>query len=314
MSTEREKEPILPIFVSALYSYPIKSCGGISLEFAEINQRGIRGDRAFMVVDLAGRFVTQRQQPRMALIRPTIKDGVLTVTAPNMPEIPIVVDDTGKRYKVEIWNDLCVGVDQGDAIATWFSTFLGIACRVVHMPEDSVRKVNPQYATQEQDQVAFADGYPFLLVTEASLADLNARMQEPLPMNRFRPNVVLKGTQPYVEDMWRKICIGEVLFHIAKTCERCPVTTTDQATAVVGKEPLRTLATYRRTQRGVVFGQNLIHAHEGIIRLGDTVKVVEEAATANFSLLGTPQGPLAEQEGLFPPHGEIQGYPEAVFG
>jgi uncharacterized protein YcbX len=284
MSTDRKKEPNLAIFVSALYFYPIKSCGGISLEVAKISQRGIRGDRAFMVVDLAGRFITQREQPRMALIRPVIReDGVLTVTAPNMPEISIAADDTGNRYNVEIWDDTCVGVDQGDAIATWFSTCLGIACRVVHMPEDYIRQVNPQYATQEQDQVAFSDGYPLLLLTEASLADLNARMQEPLPINRFRPNIVLEGTLPYVEDTWRKIYIGEVAFYIVKACARCPITTTDQATAVVGKEPLRTLATYRRAQKGVIFGQNLIHAHEGIIRLGDTVEVVEKAATANFT-------------------------------
>ena len=158
-----------------------------------------------------------------------------------------------------------------------------MACQVVYMPEDYVRQVNPQYATKEQDQIAFSDSYPFLLVTEASLADLNARMQETLPVNRFRPNIVLAGTLPYVEDTWRKICIGQVEFHIVKACERCLITTTDQATAVVGKEPLKTLATYRRAQKGVIFGQNLIHAHEGIIRLGDTVEVVEKAPTANFS-------------------------------
>jgi uncharacterized protein YcbX len=201
-----------------------------------------------------------------------------------MPEIPIVVDDTGKRCEVKIWNDTCIAVDQGDAIAAWFSTFLGMACRVVHMPEDYVRQVNPQYATKEQDQVAFSDSYPFLLVTEASLADLNARMQEALPVDRFRPNIVLVGTLPYVEDTWRKICIGQVAFYIVKACERCPITTTNQATAVVGKEPLKTLATYRRAQKGVIFGQNLIHAHGGNIRLGDAVEVVEKAATANFSL------------------------------
>lgn len=285
MSIDRKKEPNLAIFVSALYFYPIKSCGGIALEVAEVSQRGIRGDRAFMVVDLAGRFISQREQPRLALIQPIVKEGgALTVTAPQMLEMPILADDTGRRYNVKIWDDTCVGIDQGDTVAAWFSTFLGIACRVVYMPEDYVRQVDSQYATQEQDQIAFADGYPFLLVTEASLADLNAHMQEPLPVNRFRPNIVLKGTQPYIEDTWRKIYIGEVLFHIVKACARCPITTTDQATAVVGKEPLRTLATYRRTQKGVVFGQNLIHAHKGAIRLGDTVKVVEKAATANFNL------------------------------
>jgi hypothetical protein len=280
---EKKEPPILPIIVSALYLYPIKSCSGISLKVAEIGQRGIRGDRAFMVVDQTGQFITQRQQPRMALVQPVVReDGVITITAPNMPEISMITDDVGKRYTVKVWRDTCIGVDQGDAIAAWFSTFLGIACRVVYMPEDSVRQVNPQYATKEQDQVAFADGYPLLLVNEASLVDLNARMQEPLPVNRFRPNIVVEGMQPYVEDMWRKICIGEVLFHIVRGCERCPITTTNQATAVVGKEPLRTLATYRRAQKGVIFGQNMIHAHEGTIRLGDTVEVVEKAATPNF--------------------------------
>src|SRR5579859_1573070 len=178
MPTDEKKDPILPIIVSALYLYPIKSCSGISLEVAEIGQRGIRGDRAFMVVDQTGQFITQRQRPRMALIQPIVReDGVITLTAPNMPEISMIADDVGKRYDVKVWRDTCIGVDQGDAIAAWFSTFLGIACRVVHMPEDSIRQVDPQYATKEQDQVAFSDGYPFLLVNEASLADLNARMQ-----------------------------------------------------------------------------------------------------------------------------------------
>jgi len=285
MPTDETKGPILPIVVSALYFYPLKSCGGIALEVAEISQRGIRGDRALMVVDLAGRFITQREQPHMARIQPAIReDGAIIVTAPNMPEIPIIVDNTGKCYDVEIWSDTCIGVDQGDAIAAWFSTFLGMACRVVYMPEDYVRRVNPQYATKPQDRVAFSDGYPLLLVTESSLADLNARMQESLPVDRFRPNIVVKGTLPYVEDMWRKICIGRVLFHIVKACQRCPITTTDQATAVVGKEPLKTLATYRHAQKGVIFGQNMIHVHEGTIRLGDTVEVVEKAATANVAL------------------------------
>jgi uncharacterized protein len=285
MLSNETKGPILPIVVSALYFYPLKSCGGIALEVAEINRRGIRGDRALMVVGLAGRFITQREQPRLAQVQPVIRaDRTITITAPNMPEISLKIDDTGKRSAVEIWSDTCIGVDQGDAIAAWFSAFLGIACRIVSMPEDYVRPVNPQYATRPEDQVAFADGYPLLLVSESSLVDLNARMQEPLPMDRFRPNIVVKGTLPYVEDMWRKICIGHVAFHIVKACQRCPITTTDQATAVVGKEPLKALATYRRAQKGVIFGQNLIHAHEGTIQLGDTIEVVEEAATANFTV------------------------------
>ncbi len=285
MATEEKKEPILPIVVSALYVYPIKSCSGLSLEVAEIGPRGIRGDRAFMVVDQTGQFITQRQQPRMALIQPAIReDGAITVIAPDMPEISIMADDTEKRYDVKIWHDTCMGVDQGDAVAAWFSTFLGVTCRVVHMPEDSVRQVDPRYATKEQDQVAFADSYPFLLVNEASLADLNARMQEPVPANRFRPNIVVQGSLPYDEDLWRKISIGQVAFHIVKASTRCPVTTTDQTTAVASNEPLKTLATYRRAEKGVIFGQNMIHEHEGIIRVGDTVEIVEEATTPNFTL------------------------------
>ena len=220
----------------------------------------------------------------MALIQPAVReDGAITATAPNMPEISIVADNTEKRYDVKVWRDTCIGVDQGDAIAAWFSTFLGVVCRVVHMPEDYMRQVDPRYATKEQDQVAFSDSYPFLLVNEASLADLNARMQEPVPVNRFRPNIVVQGTLPYDEDMWRKISIGQVTFHIVKASTRCPVTTTDQTTAVAGKEPLKTLATYRRAQKGVIFGQNLIHEHKGIICLGDTVEVVEKATTPNFT-------------------------------
>lgn len=285
MPTDETKRPILPIVVSALYFYPLKSCGGIALEVAEINQRGIRGDRALMIVDLTGRFITQREQPRLACIQPALRaDGAITITAPHMPEIPLVIDNTGRRDHVKIWSDVCIGADQGDAIAAWFSTFLGMACRIVSMPEDYVRHVNPQYATKLQDQVAFADGYPLLLVTESSLADLNTRMREPLPMDRFRPNIVVKGTLPYVEDMWRKIGIGQTVFHIVKACQRCPITTTDQATAVVGKEPLKTLATYRHAQKGVMFGQNMIHMHEGSIRIGDPVEVVEKAATANFTV------------------------------
>ncbi len=273
------------ISVSALYLYPIKSCAGIPLEVAEIGSRGIQGDRAYMLVDSSGRFITQRDQPRMALIHPTIgKDRGLTVKAPGMPAFDIVVNDAGKRYKVGIWKDTCIGVDQGDAIADWFSTFLETPCRLVWMPEDYTRRVNPWYAIGEQDQVGFADGYPFLLISEASLVDLNGRMQQPLPMNRFRPNIVVRGTLPYAEDRWRKIRIGQIIFHIVKACARCEIPTTDQVTATRSKEPLRTLATYRQAVRGVMFGQNLIHENEGIIRVGDTVEVVEEVATPNFTL------------------------------
>lgn len=238
-----------------------------------------------MLVDPSDRFITQREQPRMALIVPEIQaDGTLTVNAPGMPEITMVASEAGKRCEVVIWRDTCTAVDQGDAPSAWFSAFLGAPCRLVSMPQDYTRRVNPHYAISPYDQVGFADGYPFLLISEASLADLNTRLQQPLPMNRFRPNIVVQNTGPYAEDKWRIIRVGHVILRIVKPCARCPIPTTDQATATRGKEPLKTLATYRHAARGVMFGQNLIHENEGIIRVGDAVEVLEEAAMANFTL------------------------------
>jgi uncharacterized protein YcbX len=272
--------------VSALNVYPIKSCGGISLHVAELGPRGIIRDRSFLLVDLNGQFITQREQPRMALIRPAIdEDGLLTVQAPDMPIVAIPGDADGPRYEVTVWKYTGVAVDQGNELAEWFSSFLGIVCRLVMFPDDVVRKVSPKYARSEQDQVGFADGYPFLLISEASLTDLNTRLEQPLPMNRFRPNIVVRGAEPYAEDSWRTIRIGEVIFDIVKPCARCVITTTDQSTTKRAKEPLKTLATYRlATTNGVMFGQNLIHAQTGLIRLGDPVEIIKRGAAPNFKL------------------------------
>lgn len=275
-----------PIALAALNVYPIKSCAGISLDVAELGPRGIVHDRSFMLVNRKGKFITQREQPRMALIHPAINhDGTLTVQAPGMPSLTISGDHDGPRYEVTVWKYTGIAVDQGEELAEWFSTFLGIACRLVMFPDDVVRKVNPKYARHEQDQVGFADGYPCLLISEASLADLNTRLEQPLPMNRFRPNIVVSNTEPNAEDTWRTIRIGEVTFDIVKSCARCVITTTDQNTAERGKDPLKTLATYRlATTNGVMFGQNLIHTQTGFIRLGDSVEIIKSVGTPNFKL------------------------------
>src|SRR5579884_880682 len=221
-----------PISLSALNVYPIKSCAGISLDRAELGPRGIMHDRSFMLVDRKGKFITQRDQPYMALIRPVINpDGTLTVQAPGMPDLTIPGDPDGPRYEVTVWKYTGIAVDQGDDLAAWFSMLLEYPCRLVMFPNDVIRKVSPKYARREQDQVGFADGYPCLLISEASLTDLNTRLVQPLPMNRFRPNIVVRGTVPYAEDMWRTIRIGEVTFDIVKPCARCVITTTDQNTA-----------------------------------------------------------------------------------
>ncbi|CAA9573561.1 MAG: Flavodoxin reductases (ferredoxin-NADPH reductases) family 1 [uncultured Thermomicrobiales bacterium] len=264
--------------VTALYHYPIKSCAGAALDVAALDARGIVHDREFMLVDAAnGRFLTQRELPRMALITPRLDDGadtVLTVSAPGVSPLSVPVRASGPTREVIVWRDGCRVVDQGDEIARWFAAFLGVACRLVRLADDFERKVDPAYATSARDQVGFADGFPLLLISEESLADLNARLAEPLPMNRFRPNVVVAGAGgPFAEDGWSRVRIGGTILHVVKACARCAITTTDQRTAAVGKEPLTTLATYRRGERGVLFGQNLIHEGPGTIRLGDRVEI-----------------------------------------
>jgi uncharacterized protein YcbX len=264
------------MIVSALYRYPIKSCAGTALDTADIGVRGIVHDREFMVVEAAsGLFVTQRELPRMALIRPDVANGTLHLGAPAMPPLAMRVVADGPPRDVVVWRDRCPAVDQGDDVATWLSDFLERRCRLVRMADAHTRRVDPAYAVREADQVGFADGYPFLLISEESLADLNGRLAAPLMMNRFRPNIVVRGGTPYAEDRWRRIRIGAVELHLVKACARCAITTTDQETAAVGREPLATLATYRRVERGVLFGQNAIHTTQGAIRVGDTVEVLD---------------------------------------
>jgi uncharacterized protein YcbX len=264
------------ISVSELNFYPVKGCRGASLLEAEVGARGIVGDRSFMLVDDDGCFITQRSHPRMALIEPRIAGSELSLAAPGCDILSIPVLARGERRLVTVWRDSCTAIDQGDAAAEWASSFLGTCCRLVRMADDFVRLVDRDYAVSDGDQVGFADGYPFLLTTEESLADLNARMAAPLPMNRFRPSIVISGAEPFAEDCWRRIRIGAIIFAVVKPCARCVVTTTDQSTAERGGEPLRTLATYRKVQgRGVMFGQNLIHESTGVIRVGDAVELIE---------------------------------------
>jgi len=193
-----------------------------------------------------------------------------------MPLLSLLCDQTGAQIDVVIWKDHCKAVDQGAQAAQWLSAYLGTACRLVHIPDGYVRQVDQLYANTKQDQVGFADGYPLLLISQASLDDLNTRLAEPLPMTRFRPNIVVSGCTPFAEDTWKTIRIGDMLFTLAKPCARCVLTTVDPQTGIQGKEPLKTLATYRHLPgKGVLFGQNLIQKHTGSIRVHDTVQVLE---------------------------------------
>ena len=266
------------ITVSGLYRYPIKSCRGHSLTEATLDARGVVGDRRLMLVDAEGEFLTQRELPRMALIAPSLDGDLLTVRSPGVDELRVRCTGGGPRVEVTIWRDLCVAVDQGQESADWFRAILGVPCRLVGMADEHVRRVNAKYARRPDDQTAFTDGFPLLLMSEASLEDLNRRLPAPLPMNRFRPSVVVRGCDPYAEDGWGggAIRIGSLELDVVKPCERCVITTNDQDTSEFGLEPLRTLATYRRRPGGgVMFGQNLVHRGPGTMRVGDRLEVLE---------------------------------------
>jgi uncharacterized protein YcbX len=262
--------------VSEVNVYPVKSCGGTSLVESRIDARGFVNDRRWLVVNERCHFQTQREIARMALIKPQVDELSLRLTAPEIDDFELPADQGGQRVEVKIWKDSGVGaIDQGDEAAEWLSTFLKRKVRLVRFADDYFRQVSQTYAPRETDQVGFADGYPFLFISEASLEDLNTRLAEPLPMNRFRPNIVIRGAEPYAEDKWKVVRIGDVLFDVVKSCARCAITTTNQATAERGKEPLKTLATYRNEERGAMFGQNVIHRSTGTIKTGMPLEVVE---------------------------------------
>jgi MOSC domain-containing protein len=260
--------------VDGLYCYPVKSCRGTSLDTAVVGSRGIVADRQWMIVDEQGDFLSQRELPRMALVRPRLIDVGLELSAPGMPPLSVPPSMQRERTRVTVWNDRCAAVDEGPRAAEWLSTFLAVPCRLVRMPDDEVRRVDPGYAGAD-DQVGFADGFSFLLTSRASLDDLNRRLPAPLPMNRFRPSIVVVGSEAFEEDRWKRIRIDGITFAVVKPCARCAITTTDQETGERSHEPLRTLATFRHVAgRGVMFGQNLVHDRSGVLHVGAEVEVI----------------------------------------
>ena len=253
--------------VESLYVYPVKGCRGIDVASAGVATTGLMtagaGDREWMVVDGNGRFVTQREHPQLALVATAVRDGALTLSAPG--RAPLAVDGrAGPARDVVVWRSTVRAHDAGDAAAAWLSAHVGADVRLVRFDRTGTRPCNPEYAGDSGAHTLFADGYPVLVIGAASLADLNARMTArgfpALPMNRFRPNVVLAGLPAFDEDHVDTITVGDVVLRCVKPCTRCRVTTTDQATAHVGEEPLRTLAGYRMDPRfdGVTFGVNAI--------------------------------------------------------
>ena len=223
-----------------------------------------------MIVDANGKFVTQRERSELALVDVALEADRLRLNAPGRAELVLPLShESGVPRTVEIWRDRALGMvhELGSA---WFTNYLGSSHELVYMPEHHRREVNPERA-KPGDIVGFADGYPFLVISEASLADLNSRLEVPMAMERFRPNIVLSGCAPFAEDDYARVQIGEIAFRGVKRCDRCVVTTIDPLNGERGKEPLRTLAKYRTLDQKVWFGMNLIHDGLGTLRVGDRV-------------------------------------------
>ena len=260
--------------LTSLHLYPIKSAAGLAPEEWELDNFGLRYDRRWMVVDAAGRLITQRTHPRLALVRPTVGDGTLRVETSGMPvlELPLAPGASVTTTAV-VWDDACAAVWTGERAARWFSDLLDTHCSLVYMPESTVRPADPAYAPADT-RVSFADAFPFLLISEESLAELNGRLPSPVPMNRFRPNLVIAGGEPYGEDRMPAFGIGPLRFRVVKPCDRCVLTTVDQATGRSGgPEPLRTLSGYRKRDGKVLFGQNVVHDRPGRLHVGAPLQV-----------------------------------------
>jgi uncharacterized protein YcbX len=263
------------ITVSSLTYYPIKACRGFEVERACVERMGLEHDRRMMVVTPEGEFLTQREHPRLALVTPKLQDGTLELSAPDYDSLQIGIQSSGTPWLVNVWKSKGVhAIDQGEEAAEWFSDWLGTSVRLVHFADGYKRLVNEQYAVSPGDHTGFADGYPILLTTEESLQDLNSRLESTVPMNRFRPNLVVKGCIPFEEDTWNRIRIGDVELAVVKPCARCEVTTIDKETLERSKEPLKTLGKYRKQKLGAIFGQNAIPLNEGSLQLGMTVTVL----------------------------------------
>ncbi len=261
--------------LASIHVYPLKSCAPLALDSARVEARGLEHDRRWMAVDASGKFLTGRQHPRLTLIRAEPDDaGTLRLRAPDMPELRLMPAPDRARRTVEVWDSRVDALVADAAADAWISAFLGIPARFVHMDADCLRNADPDHS-QPGDIVSFADGYPLLAISQAALDLLNSKLAQPVPMLRFRPNLVIAGTTPHAEDDWQCVRIGGLEFDVVKPCIRCVFTTVDFTRGVFDEsgEPLRTLLTYRRTAKGVSFGQNLIPRGAGTLHVGDTLTV-----------------------------------------
>ncbi|MFL6605527.1 MAG: MOSC domain-containing protein [Steroidobacteraceae bacterium] len=248
------------VSVEELNIYPLKSARGIAKSAVRLAATGFEWDRNWMITDAAGGFLTQRTDPNLARIETSLTATGLTLRAPGLPALELPFTFQGEAMSVQVWKDRCEGLDQGRAASEWASAVLEKPVRLVRVPSMPKRAADPAYAGPQLVPVSFADGFPILVCNRASLDDLNARMPEPIPIGRFRPNIVLSGLEPFAEDRIASVRIGAVTLKLVKPCTRCVITSTDQSTGERSTNPLPYLRAFRfdRKLLGVTFGENAV--------------------------------------------------------
>ena len=262
-------QPVL----SDIFIYPVKSLAGIKVSNWIVNEKGLLHDRKWMLVDTNNQFLSQRRLPKMVLIKTQLTDNelILSTSTSGSISLPLYPDD-GDACNITIWNDQCSAKTTTTVADQWLSDFLGIDCKLVYQPDEVVRPVDSDYATAT-DKVYFSDGFPFLILSKASLNSLNQAMGLQLPIQRFRPNLVISNCESYAEDSWREITINGIGFRLPKPCSRCSVPTIDIETAQTNKEPLTTLNRLRKWNKHVYFGQNALHNTQGELATGNAVEI-----------------------------------------
>jgi uncharacterized protein len=262
--------------LSQINIYPVKSLGGISLSESNVEERGLKYDRRWMLVDSENMFITQRLFPKMIFIDVKIENENLVfkhqrksleLLKISLKEFPI------QKINIQVWEDFCDSFEYSKEINDWFSEAINFNCKLVYMPNSSERKTSTKYFPKSKN-VSFADAYPFLIIGEESLNHLNTKLYEPILMNRFRPNFVFSGGAAHDEDNWKNIKIGDVKFSVVKPCARCVITTIDPQSGNKNKEPLATLNSYRNFNNKIMFGQNVIGHEEGIVKIGDSINLL----------------------------------------
>lgn len=258
--------------IQDLYIYPIKSCGGSRVESIQLDRFGPRDDRRWLLIDNEGMQITQREEARLALVRPSVQGDDLLIAFDGKQTL-VTKPAHGQPRAVQVWSDTVQALDAGDDIAGWFSKALGRSVRLVWMPDDEKRQVREPFA-KNGETVSFADAYPLLLISQASLDDLNTRLSESVPMNRFRPNIVVSGCTAFAEDTWRGLEVEGLSLQVAEACARCVMPSIDQSSGNKDSEILRVLASYRRGEdRQTYFGQNLLYQSFAELSVGQPITV-----------------------------------------